>query len=119
MKRTLLALALAPLCFGGLTNPLVSNTLTAPADWSFFFANGSMTETADGLTSGRRLADLRREPCQVTYEVRSRYKLTNNGGSYVTYVRASSDANLHANTGTFYAIEITNVTLRAGHAMQR
>jgi hypothetical protein len=99
VKRTLLALALAPLCFGGLTNPLVSNTLTAPADWSFFFANGSMTETADGLTSGTNGSLIYGVSLPSNYEVRSRYKLTNNGGSYVTYVRASSDANLHTVPG--------------------
>ena len=52
MKRILLiALTLAAVCFGALSTPIVGNSLTAPADWSYWFANGSMTETVDGLTS--------------------------------------------------------------------
>jgi L-lactate permease len=52
VKRILLiALTLVPVCFGALGTPIVTNNLTAPADWSYWFANGSMTETAAGLTS--------------------------------------------------------------------
>ena len=49
MKRILLiALTLAALCFGALRTPILGNNVTAPADWSYWFAKGSVTETVDG-----------------------------------------------------------------------
>jgi hypothetical protein len=52
VNRTLLfGLLLPALCFGDLGAPYLSMNLVAPADWSYWYANGSMTETADGLTS--------------------------------------------------------------------
>jgi hypothetical protein len=73
-----------------------------------------MTETTDGLTSGTNGALIYVAGLPGNYDVRSRYKLTTSGGSYVTYVRASADANLQTNTGSFYAVEIHNVTVAGG-----
>ena len=93
MKRiVLLALALAPVCFGALGTPIVTNNLTAPADWSYWFANGSMTETADGLSSSTNGSLIYGVTLPSNYEVRLKYKFANNGGSYVSYFRATSNA---------------------------
>ena len=89
MKRILLALALAPVCFGALGTPIVTNNLTAPADWSYWFANGSMTETAAGLSSSTNGSLIYGVTLPSSYEIRLKYKFVNNGGSYVSYFRAT------------------------------
>lgn len=116
MKRVLgLSLFLAASCFGGLGTPYVSMNLVAPADWSYWYATGSMTETADGLTSSSNGSLIYGLPTSPNYETRVHYKLTNSGGSYVTYFRATPDANLYANTGSFYATEISNINISGGN----
>ena len=70
------------------------------------------TPTASGLNSASSGSLIYAHPStpQTDYAIHVRYKLPGAGGSYVIYFRASTDANLVTNSGTFYAVEITNVT---------
>ena len=51
-----------------------------------------------------------------SYEVRYTLALNASGGNYITYLRATSNAQLATtSTGTFYAVEMTNPTLSQGN----
>ena len=76
--------------------------------------NGALWATASGLTHpahGSIISSLAVPDGTSEYEVRTTYKLLQSGGSYITYLRATSDASLYANTGTFFAVEVKDVVV--------
>jgi len=113
--RFLLLFIAAHACFAQLTG-IVSNNFVAPADWSWWVGNGSLSETVNGLTSASNgsLVYAGSVP-SPHYELRAKYRIASSGGSYVTYLRATTNANLHANTGSFYAAELTNLSVIGGN----
>ncbi len=115
MKRALLLFAFIATAQAQSLTPYYAENFTtglnAPA---WYPANGSITTNANGLTSatyGSLISNVAVPDGTSEYEVRTTYRLTQNGGSYITYLRASADANLHGNTGTFFAIELKDVVV--------
>jgi RHS repeat-associated protein len=77
--------------------------------------NGTVT-LGSGLTSsatngGSMISNVAVPDGTSNYEVRTRLGLTTSGGTYTTYLRATSNA-LHGSTsqGSFYAVEVQNPT---------
>jgi RHS repeat-associated protein len=90
-----------------------------PAAW---YQNGAgLTTNSAGLTSadanGGSLISKAGVPDGTSqYEVKTTLNLTQSGGTYDLYLRASSDALSGPNTasGTYYALEVQNVTFSGG-----
>jgi hypothetical protein len=101
--------------FGAYTYYHTDNlTSINTANW---WQNGTLTAGANGLTSadsngGSLISKVAVPDGTSDYEVRSVLRLTQSGGSYITYFRASSDARHGpANSGSYYAFEIHNPTI--------
>ncbi len=92
-----------------------SDTLTTInlTNWT---QNGSVTATSGGLTAttanGGSLISTKSVPGGfAAYEVKVTLTLTASGGTYVSYLRASTDAETGpAAQGTFYSVELQNPT---------
>ena len=78
--RFLLLFIAAHACFAQLTG-IVSNNFVAPADWSWWVGNGSLSETVNGLTSvsNGSLVYAGSVP-SPHYEVRAKYRIASSGG---------------------------------------
>jgi hypothetical protein len=86
--------------------------------------NGTLTEDAtSGLsspTSGSLITNRVAPGSAADYEMRVTYKLAASGGSYVTYMRATPNAQLTtvygvATPGNFYAFELNNPQFSGGN----
>ncbi len=88
-----------------------SDSLTTinPASWS---QNGSLTPTSSGLTApdaggGSLISRVAVPDGTAEYEVAASLRLTQSGGVYVVYLRATPDAfSTDPGYGTYYAVEI-------------
>jgi RHS repeat-associated protein len=85
-----------------------SDTLTSiTSNWT---ANGVLTTGSSGLTSintngGSLISNVAVPAPSNQYEVKTTLTLTQSGGSFITYLRASSNAQYASgNTGTYYAV---------------
>jgi hypothetical protein len=79
--------------------------------------NGTLTATAGGLLSydsngGSLISKVAVPGGSSFYEVKTKISLAGSGGTYITYLDASTDALSGAttSTGTYYAWEIQNPT---------
>jgi hypothetical protein len=73
---------------------------------------GSSGFTSSGATT---LVSKVTQPTGSNYEVKMTLNLTQSGGTFSALLRASSNASLASSpTGTFYAIEITNIVFSGG-----
>ena len=107
-------LTAAPL-FGAYTY-YYSDSLTSinATNWT---QNGSVSGSASGLTAtttnGGSL--ISKVAVAANYEVKATVTLAASGGSYVTYIRATSNAQSGpALAGTAYAVELQNPTISSG-----
>lgn len=86
-----------------------------------WWQNGSVTPTPDGLTSsgpngGSLISKVPVPDGTSEYELRSVLRLVAPGGTYLHYLRASSDAmSGPAAQGTYYSIEFQNPTFSGGN----
>ncbi len=96
-----------------------SDSLTSynTTNWTL---NGTGSFTSGGFTSSGSSGLVYKQalppPGDSTYEVRMVLTLTQSGGTYSALLRASPTANLGTSsaTGTFYAVEVSNVTFTGG-----
>lgn len=104
-----LLFAAAGACWG-LTPYQSKSFVGNPADWSGYHYNGSLTQSGNALTTGTSGSLIFGDDSRTQSEVRSNIRYTQVGGSYWTYIRASSDALFNVAggyiQGTFYAIEV-------------
>ena len=118
MKHQLLLLAVSaclPLAFAGysydyanLLNPYSSGQWVANGSVSAsnnMYTSPSSTDVGSLIWNGGSLST------PNNYEVRTTLALTSNGGSYITYLRATASSLLATGAGTFYATEIGNVVI--------
>src|SRR5271165_6872857 len=89
-----------------------SSNWTLNGTGSFTSGSGFTSSGSSGLVSKVGLPP----PGDSTYEVRMVLTLTQSGGTYSALLRASSNASLGTSsaTGTFYAVEVGNVTFTNG-----
>ena len=105
---------LATCCFAAYQY-YYSDDLTSinPSNW---FQNGSVTATSEGLTApgtngGSLISTIPIPDGTNEYEVKTKLHLTTSGGTYVQYLRASSDAlSGPSPSGSYVAVEIQNPT---------
>ena len=87
---------------------------------TYWTQNGTLTAGSGGLTSsttdgGSLISKVAVPDGSSNYEVNTTLTLTQSGGTYVTYLRASSNAlSGPAPAGTAYAIEVQNPTFSGG-----
>ena len=95
-------------------NPLSSINAT---DW---WQNGTISAGANGVTSsatngGSLISKVTAPAPSASYEIRTQLRLLSSGGTYIHYLRASSDAmSGPVSQGTYYSIELQNVSINAG-----
>lgn len=110
----LMAVAIAPALFAAYTY-YFTDSLTSinTSNWT---ENGTLTAGSGGLTSsnsngGSLIYKLAAPDGSSNYEVKTTLTLTASGGTYVTYLRGSSNAlSGPAPAGTTYAFEVQNPT---------
>jgi hypothetical protein len=116
-KVALFILATVAPAFGAYTYYVTDGLTSASGNWT---QNGTTSFTSTGFTSsgssGLVSTVTPTGPADSTYEVRMVLALTQSGGMYSALLRASSNASLGASsaTGTFYAVEVANVTFTSG-----
>src|SRR5712692_5965587 len=97
-----------------------SDTLTtiSTANWT---QNGSVTATGAGLTAtsangGSLISKIAVPGGMSQYEVKITLTLAASGGTYVSYLRASTDAmSGPAAQGTYFSVELQNPTFSGGN----
>ncbi len=85
---------------------------------SNWYVNGSLTTGSSGLTSsstGAVISKVAVPDGSSFYEVKMTLALTANGGKYYSYLRATSNTDADAGTGTYYAIVISNPVFSGGN----
>ena len=116
MKRAAFFLLAAIIPAFGQYSYYYTDALTSSnSNWTHNGSTGSYTSSGFTSTSASTLvADSNIPPpandSQTSYEVKMTLALTQSGGTFSALLRASSNASLASSpTGTFYAIEITNI----------
>jgi len=106
--------ALAPLFFGAYS--YYEDDMLTSINTARWWQSGTVTATCGGLTAttangGALISKLSAPGGPNEHEVRSTLTLTASGGTYVQYLRASSDAmSGPAAQGTYYSVELQNPT---------
>src|SRR5580704_4100488 len=90
------------------------NTLNS-TNWTENGSTGSFGSSGFTSSGATTLVSKVTQPTGSNYEVKMTLNLTQSGGTFSALLRASSNASLASSpTGTFYAIEITNIVFSGG-----
>ena len=114
-KAAFFLLATALPAFGAYSYYYTDALTSGSGNWT---QNGTTTFTSGGFTStgSSGLVSTVSSPTGSSYEVKMTLSLTQSGGMYSALLHASSNASLGTSsaTGTFYSIQIANVTFTNG-----
>ena len=119
MKARIVMLAAAGLPLLAAYTYFYTDTLTSinGANW---YSNGTVTTSASGLNAssangGTVISKVAIPDATANYEVKAKLRLTQDGGNYTLYLRASNDAWLATPaTGSFYAVELQSPVISNG-----
>lgn len=117
IRLVLFLLSLVVLAAPGFSqtySPFYTSALSGVAPW-YWNSVGAWIPTAYGATSSTPTGGSLIYGSSFTgeYEIRTTYGLSQTGGTFITYLEASSNAQVGV-SGNYYAVELANVTFAGG-----